>query len=280
MQQITAADPVNVTNNVRVALAEDIGSGDITALLIPTNAKATARLYSREDALICGIPWAQEVIHQIDPQINCNWLVVEGQLIKADQLLAEFSGYARALLSAERTILNFLQTLSGTATFSHKMASLVAHTRVKLLDTRKTIPGLRYAQKYAVLIGGCSNHRMGLYDAFLIKENHIRSCGSIQNAIATARQLQPGKPLEVEVENLSQLETAIACGADTVMLDNFSIAQLEEAVRINSQRVKLEASGGIAGENLVLVAETGVDYISIGSLTKHCKAIDLSILFE
>ncbi len=280
MQEITAANPVNVTDNVRAALAEDIGSGDITALLIPAKAKATAKLYSRESAVICGIPWAQEVIQQIDPNITSNWLVAEGQLIKANQLLAEFSGFARALLSAERTILNFLQTLSGTATFSHKMASLVAHTGVKLLDTRKTIPGLRYAQKYAVLVGGCCNHRMGLYDAYLIKENHIRSCGSIQNAIATARQLQPGKPLQVEVENLSQLETAIAYGADTVMLDNFSIPQLKEAVRINSQRVKLEASGGITGENLALVAETGVDYISIGSLTKHCKAIDLSILFE
>jgi nicotinate-nucleotide pyrophosphorylase (carboxylating) len=279
MHKTLTPDSADIADSVRRALREDIGSGDVSAQLIPEPVVATARLYSREVAVLCGIPWAMEVLQQVDRRIVANWLAKEGESIKCDQLLGEFTGNARSLLTAERCVLNFLQTLSGTATLSRQLAGLVAHTRTKLLDTRKTIPGLRLAQKYAVAVGGCSNHRMGLFDAYLIKENHIRACGSIQQAVAKARQLAPEKPVEVEVENLQQMELAIMSGANTVMLDNFSVPQLLAAVEQNAGRALLEASGGISKENLVAVAETGVDFVSLGSLTKHCKAVDLSILF-
>jgi nicotinate-nucleotide pyrophosphorylase (carboxylating) len=221
-----------------------------------------------------------EVISQLDPAIRVDWYARDGDSLAIGETVAQFAGPARSLLSAERSILNFLQTLSGTATFARRLRSLVAHTHVTLLDTRKTLPGLRSAQKYAVRVGGCSNHRMGLYDAFLIKENHITACGTIALAIAAARNLDPDKQVEIEVESLDQLHQAIAAGADTVMLDNFAIAEMRQAVKVNAGRVKLEASGGIDDETLVEIAETGVDFISVGALTKNCRATDLSMRFD
>jgi len=267
---------INVTN----ALREDVGDGDITAQLIPQEKQAVASIYCREEAVLCGTAWVEETLRQIDSTVKYHWLCKEGDEVAKDQALLELKGNARSLLTAERTMLNFLQTLSGTATLCRAYAKKVAHTQVKLLDTRKTIPGLRSAQKYAVRIGGCHNHRIGLFDAFLIKENHINACGSINEAVKKAQQLHPGKPVEVEVENQQQLEEALSAQADIIMLDNFSLADLHKAVKINSGRVKLEASGGINDRTLVPIAETGVDFISIGALTKDCKAIDLSMLFH
>ncbi|MDE1462814.1 carboxylating nicotinate-nucleotide diphosphorylase [Spartinivicinus poritis] len=269
-----------VIDNVNQALAEDVGSGDITAQLIPAKAEATAYVISRETAIICGQPWVDEVFKQVNPSLIVNWQVEEGQFVTANQQLFSVTGCAQAILTAERTALNFLQTLSGTATICHEYAKLVKHTPVKLLDTRKTIPGLRVAQKYAVTKGGCYNHRIGLYDAYLIKENHINACGSITNAVNQAKQLNPGKPVEVEVECFAELEEALAAEADIIMLDNFSPEQLIQAVERVKGRAKLEASGGINKHTLVEVATTGVDYISIGMLTKDCRAIDLSMRFE
>lgn len=277
--------PVDLPQIVSLALAEDIGDGDITATLIAADATAHASIVCREDAVLCGIPWAEEVIRQLDAgAVTLDWLLPEGSDIAANQTIARFVGPARALLSAERCMLNFLQTLSGTATLSRAYARLVAHTRCQLLDTRKTIPGLRTAQKYAVAVGGCGNHRMGLYDAFLIKENHISACGSITQAVDNARSLAPGKAVEVEVESFAELDEALTAGADIIMLDNFSIAEMRDAVHRNHARgdrgSRLEASGGITRERLAEVAETGVDYISIGALTKDLKAIDLSMRFD
>lgn len=272
--------PADLSITVKRALQEDLGDGDITAQLIDPETQASAHIFCREAAVLCGTPWADEVIGQLDDQISIQWHAADGDLLNADQKIASYQGSARSLLSAERCMLNFLQTLSGTATLSRKYAQQVAHTEVRLLDTRKTIPGLRTAQKYAVLTGGCFNHRMGLYDAFLIKENHINACGSITAAVTRARTLHPHKPVAVEVENLAQLQEALDIGADTIMLDNFALGLLYEAVAITAGRVKLEASGGINASTLVPIAETGVDYISIGALTKDCKAIDLSMLFE
>ena len=272
--QTPAAD---LAKTVTRALEEDIGSGDITAALIPRQTAIEARLVMRVNGIFCGIPWAQEVLRQLGNKVEAKWLVNDGDSVKQGGIVAEFSGCARTLLTAERCMLNFLQTLSGTATFANRLHNMVKHTHVVLLDTRKTLPGLRSAQKYAVRVGGCSNHRMGLYDAFLIKENHISACGSIANAISTARKLYPDKPVEIEVETMAQLQEAIAAGADTVMLDNFSVEQMKEAVKVNAGRVKLEASGGIDEASLVTIAETGVDYISVGALTKNCEAIDLSL---
>ncbi len=281
----TPTVPGDLPQIVRQALAEDIGSGDITAALIDTNTQARATIVCREAAVICGLPWAEEVIKQLDGgDITLQWLQAEGSEVNADETIARFSGPARALLSAERCMLNFLQTLSGTATLSRQYARLVAHTSCQLLDTRKTIPGLRTAQKYAVAVGGCANHRMGLYDAFLIKENHISACGSITDAVEKARRLAPGKPVEVEVESFAELSEALDARADIIMLDNFSIADMRDAVRRNAARgnarSRLEASGGITRQSLVEIAETGVDYISIGALTKDLKAIDLSMRFD
>lgn len=274
---VTQPQAADIAENVRAALAEDIGDGDITARLIPAEKQATARIISREAAVICGRPWVDEVFAQIDPDVVVTWEVEDGERCEANQTLFTLSGNARSLLTGERAALNFLQLLSGTATRCAYLAAKVAHTEVRLLDTRKTIPGLRLAQKYAVRCGGCHNHRMGLYDAFLIKENHIAACGGIQQAIDEARHIAPVKPVEIEVETLEQLEQALAAGADIVMLDNFNVEQLEQAVAINQNQARLEASGGIEENGLVTIAETGVDYISLGELTKHCRAVDLSM---
>ena len=267
----------DVLANVRAALAEDVGSGDITAALIPAAAKASARVITREDGVLCGRAWVDRVFAELDPSITVDWTARDGDRIVAGQQLFTASGNARALLTGERSALNFLQLLSGTATSCQRYAALVAGTGVKLLDTRKTIPGLRIAQKYAVTCGGCHNHRIGLYDGFLIKENHIHAAGSIASAVQAARQYAPGKPVEVEVENLDELEQALAAGCDRAMLDNFSLGQMAEAVKVCAGRAELEASGNVTEQTLRLIAETGVDFISIGALTKDCKALDLSM---
>ncbi len=270
----------DIITAVRIALQEDIGSGDITAQLIPASQQARARIITRERAIIAGVAWVNEVFRQVDPTVQVVWRVREGEWVRPDQVLFELRGPARSLLTGERCALNFLQTLSGTATRCRHYADRVAGTGVKLLDTRKTIPGLRIAQKYAVSVGGCYNHRIGLYDAFLIKENHIMAAGGIAAAVQQAHQIAPGKPVEVEVENVAQLDEAINAGADIVMLDNFSPTAMTAAVTHSRQRnpqVKLEASGGITNDTLLPYAQTGVDYISIGALTKDCKAIDLSM---
>jgi len=269
----------DVHANVRAALLEDVGDGDITARLIPANEQASAAIITREDAIICGLDWVNEVARQVDGSIKIDWQVADGQQAKANQVLFQAHGNARSLLTFERCALNFLQCLSGTASIAHYCASLVAGTPVKLLDTRKTIPGLRKAQKYAVACGQCYNHRIGLYDAFLIKENHIAACGGISQAIATARQQEPSKPVEVEVESMNELTQALDAGADRIMLDNFSLSDMRDAVALASGRAELEASGGITQNTLLPIAETGVDYISIGALTKDCRAIDLSMRF-
>ncbi len=269
-----------ITDNVAAALAEDLGSGDITAQLIPESNQANARVITREPATICGIDWVREVFLQVDAGVKIDFLVADGERVSANQTLFQIQGAARSLLTAERCALNFLQTLSGTATLCHHYAQQVSDTSVKLLDTRKTIPGLRIAQKYAVTCGGCFNHRIGLYDAFLIKENHIAACGSIQQAIGNARKIAPDKPVEVEVESLAELDQALGAGADTIMLDNFDLQDLHRAVLTTNGTAKLEASGGITEATLHPIAKTGVDYISIGALTKDCKAIDLSMRFD
>lgn len=265
--------------NVTTALHEDLGTGDITAALIPANEQAYARVITRQAATICGQDWVNEVAQQVDNTIQIHWQVADGDHVVANQTLFEAQGSARSLLTFERCALNFLQCLSGTATISSHYASMVAHTGVKLLDTRKTIPGLRKAQKYAVSCGGCYNHRVGLYDAFLIKENHIAACGGITQAVHTARLQSPGKPIEVEVETLVELQQAIDADADTIMLDNFNLDDMRAAVSLAAGNAKLEASGGITETTLVAIAETGVDYISIGALTKDCQSIDLSMRF-
>jgi len=267
----------DITKSVTIALAEDIGSGDITAQLIPAEQLAEANIITRENCIFCGKAWVEEVFHQLDPKVEIIWHIEDGQQAEANSLLFTLKGSARSLLTGERAALNFVQTLSGTATISKHYADQVAHTGVKLLDTRKTIPGLRTAQKYAVACGGCHNHRIGLYDAFLIKENHIAACGGIAKAVAAARAIAPGKPVEVEVENFAELDQALEAKADIIMLDNFSIGDMKKAVEINAGRAKLEASGNINEQTLIPTAETGVDFISIGGLTKHCRAVDLSM---
>jgi len=269
-----------ILKNVTDALAEDIGSGDITAQLIPEDTHAKAHVITREDSVICGSQWVNEVFRQVDERITVNWHVKEGEWVQANTTLFSLEGPARGLLTGERAALNFLQTLSGTATLCREYAALVSHTKVKLLDTRKTIPGLRRAQKYAVSCGGCHNHRIGLYDAFLIKENHIMACGSIKQAVTRAHEIAPDKPVEVEVESMNELEQALNAHADIIMLDNFDNKALIESVSLSAGKAKLEASGGINNQTLVPIAETGVDYISIGALTKDCKAIDLSMRFS
>ena len=270
-----------VATNVRQALAEDIGSGDITAALIPETRQSLARIICRDHAVICGRPWFDEVFHQIDPDVQMEWHIKEGEQVEPNQVLVVLKGAARSLLTGERAAMNFLQTLSGTATRCQRYASLVSSTSVKLLDTRKTLPGLRVAQKYAVAAGGCYNHRIGLFDAFLIKENHIAACGGITRTVARAHDIAPGKPVEIEVENMEEFKTAREAGADIIMLDNFPLAQLAETVRLNRElpgkAPKLEASGGINDQTLVPIAETGVDFISIGTLTKDCQSVDLSM---
>ena len=267
----------SITEEVRRALIEDIGSGDITAALIPAERQAQATIISREPAILCGTAWADEVFRQLDPAVQVTWLAADGDRLQPNLPFCQISGPARSLLSGERCALNFIQTLSATATRSRYFADLIEGTQVKLLDTRKTLPGLRLAQKYAVTCGGCHNHRIGLFDAFLIKENHIAACGGIQAAVTQARAMAPGKPVEVEVESLDELRQALEAGADIIMLDELSNDDMRTAVAITAGKAKLEASGGINENTLRAVAETGVDYISIGSLTKDIKAIDLSL---
>lgn len=265
------------------ALREDIGPGDVTAALIPAATRFAARVICREAAIISGIPWFDETFRQLDAGVRVRWHVAEGQGVAADALLCELEGPARAILTGERTALNFLQLLSGVATTTAQHVAAVAGTGCRILDTRKTLPGLRTAQKYAVLCGGGSNHRIGLYDQVLIKENHIAAAGSIAAAVASARRLSPGLKVEVETENLAQLDEALAAGADLIMLDDFSLADMRTAVahtRASAHGAKLEASGGVNLERLREIAAAGVDYISVGALTKHVRAIDLSMRFS
>jgi nicotinate-nucleotide pyrophosphorylase (carboxylating) len=273
--------PAAVTENVRAALAEDVGAGgDITAQLVPAAQPGRARIVTRDDGVFCGRNWADETCRQVDAAIRLTWQVEDAERISAGQTLVELSGPARGLLTAERTILNFLQLLSGTATQAARYVDLVADLPVVILDTRKTLPGLRLAQKYAVRCGGASNHRLGLFDAFLIKENHIAAAGSIEAAVRQARVIAPERPVEVEVETLDQLRVAADCGADIVMLDNFAPDAMRTAVRgVNRGMTKLEASGGIDFETVRAIAESGVDYISIGAITKKAIPIDLSMRF-
>jgi nicotinate-nucleotide pyrophosphorylase (carboxylating) len=278
MPNLTLAElGAEIEANVRTALREDIGSGDITAQLIPAERLAHATVITREAAVICGTAWVDAVFRQLDPRVAVHWLVADGDQVEANQALFHLEGPARALLSGERSALNFLQTLSAVATRCRHFADLVEGTQVKLLDTRKTLPGLRLAQKYAVTCGGCHNHRVGLYDAFLIKENHIAACGGIAQAITAAHGIAPGKPVEIEVESLEELQQALEAGADIIMLDELSLDDMRSAVAITAGRAKLEASGGINESTLRTIVETGVDYVSIGSLTKDVKAIDLSM---
>jgi nicotinate-nucleotide pyrophosphorylase (carboxylating) len=275
--------PADLPQQVARALAEDVGAGDVTAALIPADRPGRASVITREPAIICGIPYAQASFEAIEPRVRLEWRVAEGDSVSADQLLVTLEGPARALLTAERTALNFLQLLSGTATAAHAYAALLEGTNCRLLDTRKTIPGLRSAQKYAVRVGGGHNHRMGLFDGILIKENHIMAAGSIAAAVAAARSAGGGLPVEVEVENLSELRQAIDAGADIAMLDEFSLPAMRDAVAQNAQAakpLKLEASGGITAASIRAIAETGVDFISVGSITKHVRAVDLSMRFE
>ncbi|MDH3901315.1 MAG: carboxylating nicotinate-nucleotide diphosphorylase [Gammaproteobacteria bacterium] len=270
----------DLLQDVRTALSEDIGSGDITAALVPGEETVMATVISRETAVLCGMAWFNAVFAELDTGINVNWQARDGETIRPNQVLCTLAGHAAPILTGERTALNFLQTLSGTATLARHYADAVSGLPVRILDTRKTIPGLRQAQKYAVRTGGCHNHRMGLYDGILIKENHIAAAGSIAAAVAAARATSPGDPVEVEVENPGQLAAALAAGADSLLLDNFSTAQLSEAARQVAGRITLEASGGVTLDNVRDIAQTGVDIISVGALTKNVHAIDISMLFD
>lgn len=266
--------------NIQQALQEDIGDADITALLTPEDEQATATIISREDMVLAGQPWVDALIKAYDPSVQITWLKNDGDWVKANETIYKLAGSARSLLTVERPALNFVQTLSAVATKTAEYVKYLEGTATKLLDTRKTLPGLRIAQKYAVAIGGGQNHRLGLFDAFLIKENHIMAAGGIAQAIAKAHQIAPGKPVEVEVETWDELNQALEAKADIVMLDNFSQQQMIDAVKHVAGRCKLEASGNITLENLSQVAQTGVDYISMGVLTKDVKAIDLSMRFN
>ncbi|MFQ3786160.1 carboxylating nicotinate-nucleotide diphosphorylase [Halomonas sp. A29] len=258
-------------------LAEDVGPADITAQLIPESQWATARVITREPAVLCGMAWVEEIYRRLDPSISLRWSAADGDRLEAGQCFLEIEGPARRLLTGERAALNLLQTLSATATRTRHYVDLLEGTGVRLLDTRKTLPGLRLAQKYAVTCGGGHNHRIGLYDAFLIKENHIAACGSIAAAVKEARSIARDLPVEVEVENFDELDQALAAGADIVMLDNFTLEDMREAVKRNAGKTTLEASGNVDETTLRQIAETGVDCISSGALTKDVKAIDLSM---
>ena len=278
--------PDDLQETVRRALAEDIGSGDITAALIPETARCDATVISREEAVVCGVAWFDAVFQQLDSTIQVIWQVKDGEAVRTNQTLCTLHGSARPLLSGERAALNFLQTLSGTATTARRYADAVHGIPVRILDTRKTLPGLRTAQKYAVRCGGCHNHRHGLYDGILIKENHILAAGSITRAVAAARDLMRNLrrdlpvEVEVEVETLGEVREALNAGADILLLDNFNLEQARAAVVLNKGQAKLEMSGGVNLHNLRIVAETGVDFISIGALTKNIQAIDLSMRFS
>jgi len=270
--------------NVSAALQEDLGSGDKTAELVPESTAASAIIICREPMTLAGQPWVDEVYRQLDPDVEIQWLANDGDYLAADAEICVLSGAARSLLSGERTALNFLQTLSATATITSRYVNAIADFKAKILDTRKTIPGLRMAQKYAVRCGGGNNHRLGLFDAILIKENHIASAGGVETAIRTAKKQHSDLPVEIEVESVSELQDALRAGADRLLLDNFDIADLQRAVEVNHKEgnppADLEASGGLTLEEIVKVAETGVDYISVGALTKNVTAIDLSMRFR
>ncbi|HEV2212425.1 MAG TPA: carboxylating nicotinate-nucleotide diphosphorylase [Gammaproteobacteria bacterium] len=272
--------PADIPVTVSRALAEDIGDGDLTAALVPAAGRARGRVISREPAVLCGTAWFDEVFRQVDDAISIHWEAGDGETLHRDQLLCRLEGPARGMLTGERIALNFLQTLSATATVARRYAEAVQGTGATILDTRKTLPGLRSAQKYAVRCGGATNHRMGLYDGILIKENHIMAAGGIGPAVAAARKQSAGVPVEVEVETLQQVKEALAAGADILLLDNFKLEGMREAVQVTARRAKLEASGGIDLAQVRAVAETGVDYISVGALTKDVDAIDLSMRFE
>jgi len=275
--------PSDLSEQVARALREDVGPGDITAGLIPARVRAHARVICREPAVLCGSAWFNETFRQLDPLIEIRWHLHDGDRVPADALLCELEGGARELLTGERTALNFLQLLSGTATAAHAYAERLAGTACRLLDTRKTIPGLRSAQKYAVRVGGGHNHRIGLFDGILIKENHIMAAGSIAQAVAAARSTGAKVPVEVEVESLEELRQAIAAGADIAMLDDFPLPAMADAVALNrsaARPLKLEASGGVTEQTIRAIAETGVDYVSVGSITKHVRGVDLSMRFE
>ena len=275
--------PADLARQVERALEEDIGGGDLTAALIPAGTRGRAQVITRERAIICGMPYVDAVFARIDPTVRVEWKIAEGAAAEADQALFEVQGAARALLTGERTALNFLQLLSGTATAAHAYVQRLEGTACRMLDTRKTIPGLRSAQKYAVRVGGGQNHRIGLFDGILIKENHIMAAGSIERAVAAARTSGAQVPVEVEVESLGELRQAIAAGADIAMLDDFPLETLIQAVAMNraaGRPLKLEASGGVTLDTIRKIAQTGVDFISVGSITKHVRAVDLSMRFE
>ena len=270
----------SVRKNVAAALEEDLGSGDVTASLIQETTHISAKVTSREEAVFCGKLWVAETIKQMSDQVSVTWFVEDGDWLKKDQLLFSLEGPAQPILSAERTILNFCQLLSGTATKAYQYSQLLGNSNVQILDTRKTIPGLRVAQKYAVECGGCKNHRIGLFDAFLIKENHIISCGGIAEAIKLAQEKHADLEIEVEVENLEELDEAIREGADIALIDNFNAETTKKAVEIAKGKIKLEASGGITLASLTEITDSGVDYISIGDLTKEVIPVDLSMRFD
>jgi nicotinate-nucleotide pyrophosphorylase (carboxylating) len=276
--------PPDLVEQVARALAEDVGGGDLTAALVPAGRQGRATVITREAAVLCGRPWVDEVFRQVDPAVHVSWDADEGDAVEPGQRLCRLTGPARSLLTGERTALNFLQTLSGTATATRRYVQLVAGLPCRILDTRKTLPGLRRAQKYAVRCAGGSNHRMGLYDGILVKENHIMAAGSIAAAVSAARAAGASVPVEVEVETLDELRQALDAGADMALLDEFNLDDLRAAVTINRSHprgpMKLEASGNVTFETLRGIAETGVDFISIGSLTKHVRAVDLSMRFE
>ena len=268
--------PADIAGTVRRALNEDLGTGDLTAGLLPEDAAGAAEVVSREAAILCGVAWFDEVFRQLDDRVRVDWRSGDGDAVEPGQTVCALSGPVRALLSGERTALNFLQLLSGTATVTREYVSLVEHTATRLLDTRKTLPGLRSAQKYAVLCGGGANHRMGLYDAILLKENHLRASRSITAALEQAGETH--RHIEIEVEDEAQLIEALDAGANAVMLDNFTLDQIRRAVQLNDGRASLEVSGGVDKNTLRELAETGVDFISVGALTKNVRAIDFSML--
>lgn len=268
-----------IGEQISAALAEDVGPGDQTAALIPPDAVTTAQVVCRQMAILCGVAWFNEVFRQLDSGIEVNWHAKDGDAVSPDQILCALHGNTRALLTGERAALNYLQTLSGTAVRARHYADAVQGTGVRILDTRKTLPGMRLQQKYAVTCGGCYNHRIGLYDAILIKENHIMAAGSIQAAVEAAQASAPDLEIEVEVEDLDELEQVLAAGVRRVLLDNFNPGRLREAARVNGGRARLEASGGVSLETIRAIAETGVDDISVGALTKDVEAVDLSMRF-
>ena len=275
--------PPNLAQQVTIALVEDIGSGDVTAELVPADQRVTGKVISREPAILCGRPWVTEVFRQLDPSVQLTWTADDGDRVAANQTLFEIAGLARPVLTGERTALNFLQLLSGTATATRRYVEAIAGTDSVILDTRKTLPGLRTAQKYAVLCGGAQNLRIGLFDQVLIKENHIAAAGSLTEAIRAARRAAGSKKVEVEVETLQEFSEALQAAPDIIMLDEFSLSDMRAAVELNSasdHSVKIEASGRVTLETVRAIAETGVDYISIGSITKHVRAVDLSMRLE